>query len=192
MYTRNSFVNNIKITLYIPRSDNSDNLVSNIKQELETVYPILSKNYIKDTNSYINYLTNLTVYVFQSPSIENFEFIGLTGKIRDIHFILTYNLLNEIYNYFSNNIPLTINQYNSKIKVYKAIDNLTYCPLSVDNIRKNTLIAETQCGHKFKNCILKKYLTKFSKNSLCPTCRSIICNHNNLSSENESKVITLI
>ena len=175
MYTRNSFVNNIKITLYIPNSiNNHDNLVSNIKNELEKVYPILSKNYINDVNSYINYITNLTVNTFQSPSVENFQFIGINGNIRDIHFILKYNLLNEIYNYFSNNVPLTINQYNSKIKIYKAKDNNTYCPLSVDNIRKNTLIAETQCGHKFKNCILKKYLTKFSKNSLCPTCRSVI------------------
>ena len=98
MYTRNSFVNNIKITLYIPSSiNNHDNLVSNIKNELEKVYPILSKNYINDVNSYINYITNLTVNTFQSPSVENFEFIGINGNIRDIHFILKHWVLKHTH-----------------------------------------------------------------------------------------------
>ena len=169
MKTRNTYVSESQMSIWIPFDFNDHqlhNISDQIQKNIEDKFTVLKSNN-RDPFNYL--LSSLTLRV---DYFEDDNMIRIKGPIRCIHYIVNCSyILIELIRGFDSKKLLSTSEYNSKINIYKSSDNKIYCPLSMEYIRKGVLVAELHCGHTFKNHLLKKYLTQFSKNPMCPICR---------------------
>lgn len=178
---------NTVISLYIPESYNNETL-KDLGQKINKSFPHVDRYKLPS----ISFSLSMEMILYEDLSSLNISldeycnYVSITGKMLDIYHIILNNQItsfidNIIAEHYENelkNSPLNNNDYNKIITRRKCSnkDNII-CPLSMDIIKQNQMVAETPCGHLFSSKELRTWLTNKCIAPVCPVCRAHMFNY---------------